>query len=183
MRKEENPIYAHQTIEFVTVALEYCTMVENINNINQFDFINKAIKILPLLYLKATLLPQIEVIEDIELEQAVTENMYESVRVQIAELLGNKDSFLETFHTDIQYSDTPIISFISENLSDVYQDIGNFIFLFRQGNEEIMRNAIALCFNNFQKFCGQQLLNALKALHATFYNDEEFLDINEETKE
>lgn len=180
MGKENNPIYAHNTIEFVTVALEYCTMVENINKFNQFDFIDRSIKILPLLYLKATLLPNLERDENIELEQAVTEIMYESIRKYIADLLGNKDSFLETFHTDMQYSDTPIISFISENMADVYQDIGNFIALFRQGNEELMHEAIIICKNNFQNYWGQQLLNALKALHAIHSNNEEYVDTKDE---
>ena len=183
MGKENNPIYAHNTIEFVTVALEYCTMVENANTINLFDFINRAIKILPLLYLKATLLPNLDTNENIEPEQAVTEIIYESIRKDIADLLGNNDSFLETFHKDMQYSDTPIISFISENMADVYQDIGNFIAIFRQGNEDLMYEAIVLCKNNFQEYWGQQLLNALKALHAIHYNNEEYVDTNEELEE
>lgn len=91
-----------------------------------------------MLYLKATLLPEAEEDEDAEPELTVTEDMYESVRNRIAGLLGEKDSYLETFHPDMQYSDTPIAAFISENLADVYQDTGNFISLFRQGNEEVM---------------------------------------------
>ena len=77
-------------------------------------------------------------------------------------------------------ADTPIAAFISENLADVYQDTGNFISLFRQGNEEVMLGAIVLCRKNFSEFWGQQLLNALKALHAVRYSDEEFLETNEE---
>ena len=57
MEKENNPIYERNTLEFVTVALEFCTFVENAGNTGLFDFLDKAAKILPLLYLKATLLP------------------------------------------------------------------------------------------------------------------------------
>ena len=170
MEKENNPIYERNTLEFVTVALEFCTFVENAGNTGLFDFLNKAVKILPLLYLKATLLPEL----------TVTEDMYESVRNRIAGLLGEKDSYLETFHPDMQYSDTPIAAFISENLADVYQDTGNFISLFRQGNEEVMLEAIVLCRKNFCEFWGQQLLNALKALHAVRYSDEELLETDKE---
>jgi hypothetical protein len=137
------------------------------------DFLDKAVKILPLLYLKATLLPEAEEDEDAEPELTVTEDMYESVRNRIAGLLGEKDSYLETFHPDMQYSDTPIAAFISENLAD-------FISLFRQGNEEVMLEAIVLCRKNFREFWGQQLLNALKALHAVRYSEEELLETNEE---
>ena len=80
----------------------------------------------------------------------------------------------------MQYSDTPIAAFISENLADVYQDTGNFISLFRQGNEEVMLEAIVLCRKNFREFWGQQLLNALKALHAVRYSDEGLLETDEE---
>lgn len=181
MEKENNPIYERNTLEFVTVALEFCTFVETAGQNGLFDFIDKGIKLLPLLYLKATLLPEAEVDdEDDEPELTVTEDMYEAVRIRIAALLGEKDSYLETFHPDMQYSDTPIAAFISENLADVYQDTGNFVSLFRQGNEEVMLQAIALCHANFQEFWGQQLLNALKALHAIRYSDEEIIETNEE---
>ena len=181
MEKENNPIYERNTLEFVTVALEFCTFVETAGQNGLFDFIDKGIKLLPLLYLKATLLPEAEVDdEDDEPELTVTEDMHEAVRTRIAALLGEKDSYLETFHPDMQYSDTPIAAFISENLADVYQDTGNFVSLFRQGNEEVMLQAIALCHANFQEFWGQQLLNALKALHAIRYSDEEIIETNEE---
>ena len=152
MEKENNPIYERNTLEFVTVALEFCTFVENAGNTGLFDFLDKAVKILPLLYLKATLLPEAEEDEDAEPELTVTEDMY----------------------------DTPIAAFISENLADVYQDTGNFISLFRQGNEEVMLEAIVLCRKNFCEFWGQQLLNALKALHAVRYSDEELLETDKE---
>lgn len=173
MEKESNPIYDRNTLEFVTVALEFCTFVEAAGQSGLPEFADKAIKLLPLLYLKATLLPEVEEDENSDPELIVTEEMYESVRNRIAALLGEKDSYLETFHPDMQYSDTPIAAFISENLADVYQDSGNFISLFRQGNEEVMLEAIALCRTNFQEFWGQQLLNALKALHAVRYSSEE----------
>ena len=179
MEKENNPIYERNTLEFVTVALEFCTFVETAGERELFDFMDKAVKLLPLLYLKATLLPEVEPDDD-EPELTVTEDMYESVRNRIAELLGEKDSYLETFHPDMQYSDTPIAAFISENLADVYQDVGNFVSLFRQGNEEVMLQSIALCRTNFQEFWGQQLLNALKALHAARYSDDEIIETNEE---
>mgnify|MGYP001541232652 CR=1 FL=1 len=176
MEKEENPIYERNTLEFVTVALEYCTFVETAGNTGLFDFVDKATKLLPLLYLKASLLPEVESEEETELELSVSEDMYESVRSRIAGLLGERDSYLETFHADMRYSDTPIAAFISENLADVYQDTGNFVSLFRQGNEEVMQEAIALCRTNFQEYWGQQLLNALKALHAMRYSGDEDLE-------
>ena len=50
MEKEENPIYERNTLEFVTVALEYSTYDEAAGNTGLFDFVDKATKLLPLLY-------------------------------------------------------------------------------------------------------------------------------------
>lgn len=168
--KENNPIYERNTLEFVTVALEYCAFIEQTKETSLFDFIDKATKLLPLLYLKAALLPEVNTDEDADLELTVTEEMYESVRENISTLLGEYDAYLDTFHPDMQYSDAPIAAFISENLADIYQDTGDFVALFRQGNEEVMQEAVAVCRTNFMSFWGQSLLNALKALHAVRYN-------------
>ena len=175
MKKKSNPIYERNTLEFVTVALEYCAFVVHAPESGLFDFVDKSIKILPLLYLKATLLPELEEDEDVDLEFSVTEEDYETIRSGLSVLLGERDSFLDTFHSDMQYSDTPIAATISENLADVYQDIENFISLYREGNEEVMHASIIKCYTNFREFWGQKLLNALKALHTVRYSDEDGL--------
>ncbi|MCD8044265.1 MAG: DUF5063 domain-containing protein [Tannerellaceae bacterium] len=180
MEQENNPLYDRNTLEFVTVALEYCTFVETVGQLSLFDFVDKATKLLPLLYLKASLLPQLEPDEDAIPEFTVTEDMYETVRSQIAGLLGEHDTYLDTFHPDMQYSDAPVAAFVSENLADVYQDTGNFVSLFRQGFEEVMLESVAICSANFKEYWGQRLLNALKALHAVRYNDDSIFETGEE---
>lgn len=180
-KKENNPVYDRNTLEFVTVALEYCTFVEKAGEEGLLPFVDKATKLLPLLYLKAALLPDVpEEEDDSELELSVTEELYESVRGRIAGLLGGRDTYLDTFHTDMAYSDTPIAASISENLADTYQDTGNFISLFREGSDMVRLQAIALCRKNFAEYWGQQLLNALKALHSLRYGDETLQEENAE---
>lgn len=171
MHTENHPIYDKNTLEFVTVAFEFCSWIEKTNESDLFKFINNATKLLPLLYLKATLLPEVADTDD-EFDAAhfITEETYDAVRSRIARLLGEHDTYLETFLPDMLYSDTPIAAFISENLADLYQDIGNFISLFRQGYEKTMLQALTECTENFRLYWGQSLLNALKALHAIRYN-------------
>ena len=173
MKKKTNAVYDRNTVEFVTVALEYCTFVEKASQMEVFDFVDKATKILPLLYLKAALLPEVEVDDMFDPELHVTESMYDAIRTGVASLLGEHDTYLDTFRPDMAYSETPIAAFISEDLADVYQDVGNFVSLFRQGNEEVMQEAVALCRTNFCNYWGQRLLNALKALHDLRYSDDE----------
>ena len=184
MEKEENQIYARNTLEFVTVALEYCTFVEAAGNTGLFDFIRRqgdktlASFILqrPTCYLKWDLKRKPN------LSFPFQKTCTSEVRSRIAVLLfDERDSCLETFHTRI-CSIAILLSqrSFSENLADVYQDTGNFVSLFRQGNEEVMQEAIALCRMNFQEYWGQQLLNALKALHAVRYSGDEDLEKNDE---
>jgi hypothetical protein len=170
-----NPVlYDKNTLEFVAVTLEFCALMEASSRHTCYSFTDKAVKIAPLLYLKATLLPDVEGADDdpdSEPERFITEDTYEAIRYRIADLLGAYDSFLDTFHPDISYSDTPIASTISENLADVYQDLGDFAALFRQENEEVMMQALSVCRENFRIYWGQKLLNALKALHSVRFNE------------
>lgn len=172
MDKEKHPVYDKNTLEFVTVAFEFCSWIEKVAEYDLFRFANNATKLLPLLYLKATLLPEIEDETEFDSVHFITEETYDAARNRIATLLGEHDTYLETFSPDMQYSDTPIAAFISENLADLYQDIGNFVALFRQGYEKTMLQALAECTENFRLYWGQALLNTLKALHAIRYNED-----------
>ena len=168
-----NLIYNKNTLEFVSVTLEFCALMEATSGQTLFSFTDKAVKILPLLYLKATLLPAIEEPDnDYDIEHFITENTYEAIRYRAADLIGEYDSYLETFHPDMEYSDTPVAATISENLADIYQDLGDFAALFRQENEEVMEQALFVCEENFRHHWGQKLLNALKALHVVRFNEE-----------
>jgi len=170
---KKNLIYDKNTLEFVTVTLEFCALLESASGHTLFSFADKTVKILPLLYLKATLLPKVKnPDEDDDIEHFITENTYEAIRFRTACLLGEYDSYLETFHPDMKYSDTPVAATISENLADIYQDLGNFAALFRQGNEKVMLQALFSCEENFRLYWGQKLLNALKALHTVRFNQE-----------
>lgn len=166
-------IYDKKTLEFVTVVLEFCALLEATSKHTLFSFVDNAVKIISLLYLKATLLPEVdELEEDYELEDFITEQTYDVICSNLSELLGEYDSYLETFHPDIKYSDTPVVATISENLADVYQDLGNFVALFRQENEQVMMQALIACEDTFRLYWGQKLLNALKALHAVHYDED-----------
>lgn len=181
MNKENHPVYDKNTLEFVTVAFEFCSWIEKTAEYDLFRFVNNATKLLPLLYLKATLLPEVdELDEEIDTAHFITEETYDAVRNRIAGLLGEHDSYLETFLPDMQYSDTPIVAFISENLADLYQDVGDFVALFRQGYEKTMLQALAECTENFRLYWGQKLLNALKALHMIRYSEE--INLKEEAE-
>ena len=174
MRKEtSSPVYQHEIIEFVTVAVQYCAFLEQAESKGREEFVDTILKVLPLLYLKGALLPKYELFSEEEPEDFVTEENYEIIRNNIAFVLGDKDDYLDVFMEDMKYSETPILTTISENLADIYQDLKNFACAYKDGNEDCMMNAIAVCKDNFIHYWGQKLTNVMRALHDVRYSSQE----------
>ena len=170
MNDREDIVFSRNTVEFVTVAAEFCAYVERSNEHDRKEFVDTLLKLLPLLYLKAQMLPDEERLSEEELEDFVSEDNYEVLRMTISELLADKDIYLDVFVNDMKYSDTPITKCISEDIADIYQDIKNFVCLFRLGINETMHDAIVECNEHFRNYWGQTLVNTLRALHDIRYN-------------
>ena len=170
MENYSQVIFDKNTVEFVTVAAEFCAFLERAENMNRPAFVDTTLKILPLLYLKASMLPPVELFNDEAPEQYVSEEIYEVLRINISAVLAEKDDYLEVFLPEMAYSDTPIKKTISEDLADIYQDIKDFIFVFRLGLNETMNDALYICKENFGQLWGQKLVNTLRALHDVKYN-------------
>jgi hypothetical protein len=164
-------VYSSKVIEFVTVAAETCLFLEHADELSKTDFVQKSIKILPLLYLNTSLLDIPEPVFDDIPERFVNEGDYQFVREQVEQLLGTDDSYLEVFHPDMALSDTPIAAFVSENMADIYQEMKDFAANYQLGDIDIMNDALVACLEAFGEHWGQKLLNALRALHAYRYSD------------
>ena len=74
-----DPILSKQTEDFVRTALEFCVLIEKHTQTERNFFINNMIKVLPLLYLKISIIPQIEENYDSDLETKVSEEVYNRV--------------------------------------------------------------------------------------------------------
>lgn len=170
MEQTSQVIFDKNSIEFVTVAAEYCGFMERVRQTNRTTFVDTALKILPLLYLKASLIPSCEVIGEDDLEVFVTEEEYEWMRMSVAHVLGAQDDYLEVFLPDMAYSDTPIKKCISEDLADIYQDLKDFIGAFQSGLNVTMNDSLCVCKEHFEEFWGQRLVNTMRALHDVKYN-------------
>lgn len=173
MEKYSQVIFDKNTVEFVTVAAEYCGFLERTRDAKWGIFVDTALKILPLLYLKASMIPPCERIGEFDPEAFVTEEDYELIRMAVAEVLGSKDDYLEVFLPDMAYSDTPIKKCISEDLADIYQDLKDFISVFQLGLNETMNDSLVICKEHFEEFWGQRLVNTMRALHDVKYNSTE----------
>lgn len=169
MEKQEIPVYSTNVIEFVTVANQYCSFVEQADETDLKDFIDKIHKLLPLLYLKATLLPVLDSSYDEFNEKYVNESDYNILHNRLIRKFDKYNYYQEVFDPLRQENDEPAESSIAENLADIYQDIKDFVLLYQIGTNEVMHNAIWECRQNFEQYWGQKVVNVLRALHHLYY--------------
>lgn len=159
------------TVEFVTVAAEYIVFIGNSGEKEKEEFLDVLSKLLPLLYLKASMLPDTAP-DGFYLEESVTEPEYDSVRSTMRAVLSDDDDYLEVFVEDMKYSDTPVVKSVSEDLADIYQALKNFIASYRSGLEEVMNEALSVCAEGFRTYWGQVLVNTLRAVHSARYRQD-----------
>lgn len=167
-------VYSKNVVEFVTVASEFCTSAENVAKIPAEVNLQKMQKLLPLLYLKAAMLPKAERLLDEELEKYISELDYNVLHQKWLQLLNEYDSFYEVFDPAIQFGQETVTASVSENLLDIYQDLKNFLIAYSIGNEEVMNDALVECVEHFEEFWGQQLVNVLRAVHMLVYSNVDF---------
>lgn len=172
----EHQVYDKNTIEFVTVANEFCLLIESSAKISKMDFIDRSQKLLPLLYLKASLLPKVENEFEGEIEKFVSEGDWEYIRTAVIEKMGANDEYLEVSDDSMRESDEPMVASISENFADIYQDIKDFLTSYRIGSVEIMNDALWDLNNSFYQYWGQAIVNSLRATHYLLAHPEKLED-------
>jgi hypothetical protein len=169
MEQKLSVVYDHDVVEFVTVAVQYCVFLEQSTGRSRADFMETVMKILPLLYLKALMLPPIPSDQAEGGENLVQEADYEFIRTTVADIMGEQDDYLDVFVEDMKYSDTPIKKNISEDMADIYQDLRNFVGVYKNGVDEAMYDALLTVKDNFALQWGQTTVNVLRALHDIRY--------------
>ena len=167
--KEQNILYADKTLEFVRTAAEYCRYLEGCTDTTKRDFARTLCALLPMVYLKAVMLPTVEELDGYVIP-AVTEDDYNYVRRNVATVLGGDDDYLDVQMEDYKYSDQPILHTVSEDLADIYQQLRDLVETFREGHEEAMQVRLHEAHEEFFLTWGGKLLAALRTLH-NIYTD------------
>jgi hypothetical protein len=173
MSTESNPVYSRNVVEFTAVAAEFCKYAEHASELKGDEMLRILQRLLPLLYLKASLLPQLESFFEDGNEKFIMEEDWNAINDSFRKLLGTADDYLEVFDEKSENSEAPVPSSISENMADIYQDLKNFLLLYQTGTIEVMNDAVWECRMNFENFWGQKLLNSMRAIHKFIYSGEE----------
>lgn len=165
----ENPsekvIYQHDVIEFAQVAVQYCALLEQCNEAVRTELVDKLLKIMPLMYMKALLLPKVESDGSFLPDEQVTEQDYEYVRYGMANQLGNDDEYLDVVSDDMLQTDEVEWKRVSEHLADIYQPVRNFLAVYQGGVEDCMQDALWSLVDTFELYWGESLIEALRRLH------------------
>ncbi|MBP5360565.1 MAG: DUF5063 domain-containing protein [Bacteroidaceae bacterium] len=163
-------IYSKDVIDFVKLAADYCLKLEHCREAMPRELVKGMLSSLPYLYIKASDLLDTAIIESsFSTDPQVTEDDYNFVRNGIYDVLGRYDEYLDVFVEDMKYSDKPILRSVSEELADIYQDLRNFLAVYRDGIEEMMAAALWEVLDNFKEYWGQKCVNVMRALHDILY--------------
>ncbi len=163
---DENLAQSKSVLEMITVAHEFCLFIEKVDSYPQEDVINYFQKIIPLLYLKGSLLPEIEVADNSYVERYVTAETWEIVFNELRNKLKPYDNYwVLEFSDDTEASKANI----ADNLTDVYQDLKDFVILYTKNTQTARENAAYECKLQFETHWGIRLLSALKAIHMFKY--------------
>lgn len=179
MEKEEKKIYSRQVVEFAASANEYCKYLEGIRDINGIEILKVMQRLLPFIYLRASLLPLLEPVLEDGSEKTVTEFDWTRIHNSLLAKIGNNDPFPVIVSAG-DPADGLYTGSIAESLSDIYQDLRNFITGYKSGNDEVMNDVVWEVLMNFEEFWGKKLLNVLSAIHTVLYSEAEDKDQNEQ---
>ena len=157
-------------LEFIRVAHEYCLFVEKGGQKDKKGTYGFLVKIIPLLYLKGELLPDIQP-EFPELsERYVTEEEWQEVFNAFRAEFGEDDEFYNVGYEE--YNDYEAVkASLAENLADAYQDLKDFILLYQKNNKAARQNAVHDCRSLLESRWGPRLLSSLRYMHYLFVRD------------
>ncbi len=172
-------VYSLPVIEFVAVANEYCKFIENVQSFSKHDFLVKSAKILPLLYYKTSLIPIVDSAFDEGNEKYLSQKQYELICLAILKKLGSHNDYQEVFDPVFRDARENHHGSLALDFADIYQDVKDFIMVYRFGTVEIMQEALFEIRTTFEEYWGQRLVNALRVIHSLITRNSQLDDETE----
>lgn len=164
-------VYSKESIEFATVAKEFLFFLESSSKISKPEFLDTSIKILPLLYLKGLLLPEVEDFDEDFSEKFVEESTWSYIQQVVAAKFGEDDQYVQIQDSSVMNSQDYLNVSLSELFADLYQELGDFIGAFRTGTDELMLSALFYCQENFKSYWGIRNIVLMKHLHEIIFKN------------
>lgn len=150
-------------IELLTVANEYCYLIENIEKYKNEDILPIIQKLGTLLYLKGSVLPDIEPEDDSAKESYFTEEEWTILELKLKDKFAKQNTIW--FPPTTLSKEIAIERTLSENITDVYQDLKDFLVLFQKNISSSQECAIAMCKELYEQRWGAELLQIVTHIH------------------
>ena len=161
--------YSQPVVEFVTVGAEFCAYLEQSEGRERDEFIDTLLKIMPLLYVKALLLPHVDGGDEFAPASFVTELDYNWLRAVLADVMAEQDEYEDFVYDEGVQTDEVRWRRVSEGLADIYQPVRDFVECFRTGVEENIEESLWALNDNFELYWGGDLVDTLRRLHRCKY--------------
>ena len=167
--KKIDYLLAPQTKEFVKLCRRYFEYLEKLPDKKISDFWLFQLRLLPEIYSGVSYLPQIEARYSSDVEKFVTEREYNRIFINVVTFIGALDKFSD--FSDLSHPGTMKVvnASLSEMLTDIYQELKDFVLLYETGTLENMNDAIADCFDTFGRYWGVKLLTATRIIHVNLF--------------
>jgi hypothetical protein len=159
-------VFSRKVLEMITVSNEFCLFIEEHAKYEPLQVLAYLERIIPLLYLKASLLPGVEVSDESANERFVTEEQWESCFQELKAKFGKIDAF----YANKNAGEKDVQKFsLAENITDVYQDLKDFLNLYQRNTMAARENAVSSCKELFEVRWGYSAIRIMQAIHFILY--------------
>lgn len=165
MNYPDDPIYTKNVIEMLTVANDFCIFIESDESTENENIINYLQKVLPLLYLKGSLLNKVAVDDESANERFVIEEQWKNVFDVFKKKFEIYNVF---FYVDEPFTDSELVieGNLAEDIADIYQDLKDFILLYQKNFYSSKQNAVNSCRILFYERWGIKSIRILGRIHS-----------------
>jgi hypothetical protein len=88
----------------------------------------------------------------------------------VVSFIGALDKFSDFSDLSHPGSMKVVNASLSEMLTDIYQELKDFVLLYETATLENMNDAIAECFDSFGQYWGVKLLTATRIIHVNLFH-------------
>ena len=162
-------LIAPQTKAFVKLCRKYFEYLEKLPDKKISDFWLAQLNLLPEIYAGLFRLPHMDARYSSEVEKFVTEREYNKTFINLVTFIGALDKFTDFSDMSHPGAVKVIEASLSEMLTDIYQELKDFVLLYETGTLENMNDAIVDCLDTFGRYWGVKLLSAIRIIHVNLY--------------
>lgn len=173
-------LYSPETLDFIQQSMNYLALLDpEVTPRWTRETVRECRNTLAAVYFCASRLPELDPMLFFgDLEHLVQEEDYERVRRRLERFLAEQDLFPDALHESMQFSERPINVSLSELLADIFQELADTVWVYRQQNEETMAQSLAEAKYSFENDWGQKLAAIVRRLHLLL-SDPDFMPIED----